>query len=291
MRPFDDVFASSASPPPSSSGPGATTAAASGARPKSRPSSLNSRSPSPGSRNRSNSGATPMGGPSGLTFFLTEENNFGVHSISESHLAASSTAASRASPPPARASTSPGLDAEIIEKPDDAEDQHGNSLRTADSSLNAQTTMFLESLKKCEKPPATHEPATNTTTSPGPATISAIPPHVFDHTTIRHHLHTPSVGSTISPTISTPSSPGHNLSSSVISEDSELELTAVQQQEEEDGVNVESTSSGLGGSFPQLVMPKVNMPRRKAFTETGRTIGKLKIMIVGDSGKTHCIPH
>ena len=76
----------------------------------------------------------------------------------------------------------------------------------------------------------------------------------------------------------------------MISEDSELELTAAQKEDEDDGVNVESASSGLGGSFPQLVMPKVNMPRRKAFTETGRTMGKLKVMVVGDSGNTHRIP-
>jgi hypothetical protein len=87
------------------------------------------------------------------------------------------------------------------------------------------------------------------------------------------------VGSLLSPDISTPSSPQHNLSSSAISDDSDLELSS--HHEEEAAV---APSDSITSSFPQLVMPKVNVPRRKAFTEAGRTMGKLKIMVVGDSG-------
>src|SRR5437016_14395889 len=104
MRPLDDGF--------SSSSPSST-------RPKSRPSSITSRSPSPGLR--TNSGGHGHGtaggtGGAGLTFFLTEENNFGVHSMSESHI--SSRSLSRPPlqhPPPAGISTT---DAEIHENPD-----------------------------------------------------------------------------------------------------------------------------------------------------------------------------
>jgi hypothetical protein len=274
MRPFDDVFAASASPPSSSS----SAATAGTSRPKSRPSSLNSRSPSPGLRSNttttnnngsSNNGASP-GGPSGLTFFLTEENNFGVHSMTESHLGVSASSAGRPSvpsSPPPKSPTSPVLDAEIIDKPED----DGDETQPGSGAFDAQTTMFFESFKKSNK---TAEPAS------GPTTISAIPPHVFDRASLGH-FHTPSIGSTISPTISTPSSPRHNLSSSMISDDSELELTS----HHEEGDHV-PTSLEINSSFPQLVMPKVNMPRRKSFTETGRMMGKLKIMVVGDSGNS-----
>lgn len=76
--------------------------------------------------------------------------------------------------------------------------------------------------------------------------------------------------SNVSPIVSTPSSPHQNLSSSAISDDSDLDISN----------HEESVTS----SFPQLIMPKVNMPVRKAFTERGRTMGKLKVMVVGDSG-------
>ncbi|KAJ8127985.1 hypothetical protein O1611_g5653 [Lasiodiplodia mahajangana] len=39
-----------------------------------------------------------------------------------------------------------------------------------------------------------------------------------------------------------------------------------------------------GGSAPQLVMPSINMPSRRPFTETGRNLGRLKILLAGNSG-------
>jgi hypothetical protein len=111
--------------------------------------------------------------------------------------------------------------------------------------------------------------------------VSAIPAHVFE----RGHTHTSSIGSVMSPTISTPSSPRQNFSSSAISDDSELDLES-HGEEETGGDGGDSITS----SFPQLVMPKVNVPRRKAFTEAGRTMGRLKIMVVGDSGSPPPFP-
>jgi len=114
-------------------------------------------------------------------------------------------------------------------------------------------------------------------TGGGVDVMGAIPAHVFDQ------VHTPSIGSNVSPTISTPSSPHHNLSSSAISDDSELDISLQHEAEEQGSAGV-SVGESASSSFPQLVMPRVNMPRRKAFTEAGRTMGKLKIMVVGDSG-------
>ncbi|KAI0432221.1 Septin-domain-containing protein [Xylaria sp. FL1042] len=38
------------------------------------------------------------------------------------------------------------------------------------------------------------------------------------------------------------------------------------------------------GSAPQLVMPSIMMPSRRPFTETGKSLGRLKILLAGDSG-------
>jgi hypothetical protein len=211
MRPLDDMFASPTSASSSSTRPNKSS---------SHPASIiASRSPSPGTRPI----PTAAGGPGLTTFFLTEENNFGVHSMTESHLSNTSTSQN--------ATTS----TEIIPKVDDV-----GKTGTVD-------------------------------------VMGAIPTHVFGH------VHTPSIGSNMSPTISTPSSPQHNLSSSAISDDSELDISSQHEAEEQESVSV-SVGDSVSSNFPQLVMPRVNMPRRKAFTEPGRTMGKLKVMIVGDSG-------
>ncbi|VBB87028.1 Putative protein of unknown function [Podospora comata] len=38
------------------------------------------------------------------------------------------------------------------------------------------------------------------------------------------------------------------------------------------------------GSVPQLVMPSIKMPSRRPFTEQGKQMGRLKVLIAGDSG-------
>ncbi|RDL40779.1 p-loop containing nucleoside triphosphate hydrolase [Venustampulla echinocandica] len=45
------------------------------------------------------------------------------------------------------------------------------------------------------------------------------------------------------------------------------------------------------GSAPQLVMPSIKMPSRRPFTESGKSMGRLKVLIAGDSsvGKTSLI--
>lgn len=42
---------------------------------------------------------------------------------------------------------------------------------------------------------------------------------------------------------------------------------------------------------PQLVMPSIRMPSRRPFTEKGRNLGKLKIMVVGRKGKINRYPY
>ncbi|CAK7231316.1 hypothetical protein SCUCBS95973_007871 [Sporothrix curviconia] len=38
------------------------------------------------------------------------------------------------------------------------------------------------------------------------------------------------------------------------------------------------------GSAPQLIMPSIKMPSRRPFTEAGKNMGRLKVLIAGDSG-------
>jgi len=229
MRPLDDAFASSM-------------------RPRSKPSSVASRSPSPGTAR----GLGMTGGNGGgMTYFLTEENNFGVHSMSESHLASPTT-----SSPPVETEAETSFSA----------DQGGDAKLSPQTRFDSEST-FAGTLRKTDK---AMEKAMETIPIAGGG-VSAIPPHVYGHT------HTPSIGSNMSSTFSTPGSPQQNLSSSAISDDSELDLSS---HHEEEAVAPDSAST----SFPQLVMPRVSMPRRKPFTEAGRTMGRLKVMVVGDSG-------
>lgn len=44
-------------------------------------------------------------------------------------------------------------------------------------------------------------------------------------------------------------------------------------------------SSEVQDSSPQLIMPSIKMPSRRPFTDRGKGMGRLKIMIAGDSGK------
>jgi len=57
--------------------------------------------------------------------------------------------------------------------------------------------------------------------------------------------------------------------------------------EDEEAEEVDETMLAEGAqteSLPQLVMPSISMPRRRPFTETGKNIGKLKIMVAGSKG-------
>lgn len=53
--------------------------------------------------------------------------------------------------------------------------------------------------------------------------------------------------------------------------------------DEEEKLAFETTDSG---SAPQLVMPSIKMPTRRPFTEKGKTLGRLKVLIAGDSGRS-----
>lgn len=56
---------------------------------------------------------------------------------------------------------------------------------------------------------------------------------------------------------------------------------AVESDEEEDHANTMSVED----SAPQLIMPSIRMPSRRPFTERGKQLGRIKIMVLGEKGK------
>ena len=58
---------------------------------------------------------------------------------------------------------------------------------------------------------------------------------------------------------------------------------------EDDDVEPQSQSS-MQDSAPQLIMPSIKMPSRRPFTERGKGLGRLKVLVAGDSGMRTGIP-
>ncbi len=58
---------------------------------------------------------------------------------------------------------------------------------------------------------------------------------------------------------------------------------------EDDDVEPQSQSS-IQDSSPQLIMPSIKMPSRRPFTERGKSLGRLKVLIAGDTGMRMRIP-
>ena len=99
-------------------------------------------------------------------------------------------------------------------------------------------------------------------------------------------LHKVDAASSIPPSAmpSTPTSASlHSLKLS--DEESALDEVAsqaiVSSDDEEQDVG---TQRGPSGSFPQLVMPRIQMPTRRPFTIKGKAMGKLKVMVAGRTG-------
>lgn len=46
------------------------------------------------------------------------------------------------------------------------------------------------------------------------------------------------------------------------------------------------TQQGASSSFPQLVMPSIQMPTRRPFTTKGKSMGKLKVLVAGRAGQS-----
>ncbi|KAL2259175.1 hypothetical protein VTK26DRAFT_7240 [Humicola hyalothermophila] len=69
------------------------------------------------------------------------------------------------------------------------------------------------------------------------------------------------------------------------------EPAAAPRADEENAAEAETGPGGASGSSmmdsgcaPQLIMPSIKMPSRRPFTEEGKRMGRLKVLIAGDSG-------
>lgn len=100
---------------------------------------------------------------------------------------------------------------------------------------------------------------------------------------------TPSNAEALSPTalLAMPTTPNSASLHSLKLSDEESALDEVASQaitssgEEEEDVD---TQPGASSSFPQLVMPSIQMPTRRPFTTKGKAMGKLKVLVAGRTG-------
>lgn len=68
---------------------------------------------------------------------------------------------------------------------------------------------------------------------------------------------------------------------SVLDETGSQVITSSGDEDEDDDVE---TQQGASSSFPQLVMPCIQMPTRRPFTTKGKNMGKLKVLVAGQAG-------
>jgi hypothetical protein len=59
---------------------------------------------------------------------------------------------------------------------------------------------------------------------------------------------------------------------------SQVVMSSGEEEDERD------TEQGASSSFPQLVMPSIQMPTRRPFTTKGKAMGKLKVLVAGEAG-------
>ena len=107
-------------------------------------------------------------------------------------------------------------------------------------------------------------------------------PRRFSPPSVSHSLASLSQASQ-DPGSSLPSSPKSNSRGSSRPSDEESMdeggSQAVASSEDEAEVSPE-----IGDSGPQLIMPSIKMPSRRPFTDRGKEMGRLKILIAGDTG-------
>lgn len=110
--------------------------------------------------------------------------------------------------------------------------------------------------------------------------VSPFHPRRLSQTTISRPFTPLSCGSPAPPSLL--SSPDSRRNSDAGSLDDDAASQAIISSGEEDrDMGSELLDSG---SAPQLVMPSIKMPSRRPFTERGKNMGRLKVLIAGDSG-------
>lgn len=88
----------------------------------------------------------------------------------------------------------------------------------------------------------------------------------------------------LEPGSSLPSSPKSNSSRSPRPSDEESVYEGGSQAIASSDEDEADIPSEFQGSSPQLIMPSIKMPSRRPFTVQGKEIGRLKVLIAGDTG-------
>jgi hypothetical protein len=109
--------------------------------------------------------------------------------------------------------------------------------------------------------------------SRSPAPMSAQNPPSFSRPMTPMTLGTSCTGSAMS----SPSSRRNSLAGS-------LSEHAISSDDEDNALQSSTLDMMESGSAPQLVMPSIKMPSRRPFTELGKNMGHLKLLIAGRSG-------
>lgn len=81
--------------------------------------------------------------------------------------------------------------------------------------------------------------------------------------------------------ISIPSSPEMAFSSSLSEEPDSMSLAELSPVR---SPHQQPASNAAGSSIPQLVMPSLSVPRRRPFSEVGRSLGRLTLLVTGQAG-------
>lgn len=128
----------------------------------------------------------------------------------------------------------------------------------------------------------TSEQSTASPRPDGSAPAGPSPAIVF---TAGPHRPRPYLLTAAGPELSIPSSPRSLSSKSFRHEDSDsvADCAASQAVFSSDDEDAEE-SSEVQDSAPQLVMPSIKMPSRRPFTDKGKRLGRLKVLVAGGSG-------
>ncbi|CZT02009.1 probable cell division control protein CDC12 [Rhynchosporium agropyri] len=104
--------------------------------------------------------------------------------------------------------------------------------------------------------------------------------HVSSQATISRPFTPLSYGSPAPPSLlSGPDSRRNSDAGSLMDEVASQAIVSSGDEDKDMGVEMQDS-----GSAPQLVMPSIKMPSRRPFTERGKNMGRLKVLIAGDSG-------
>lgn len=87
------------------------------------------------------------------------------------------------------------------------------------------------------------------------------------------------------PTSALPSTPtSASLQSLALSDEGTESNEAASQAVTSGPEDEDDTAANQSSSFPQLVMPSIQMPSRRPFTTKGKAMGKLKVLVAGRAG-------